>query len=141
MVNNFFMNDLETKIMQLEKKIITIEFALGLGRDVPIKPVKPDVQKVAVLAKRLAAGACGASISEIDGQLRWPRIVWARQVAMFLTVKTSGASWSEVKRQFGKKDHSTISHACKKVSDCMETEPETKSMVTALLEAMKSFDA
>ena len=127
--------------MTLEERIVALELRVRALDNLPtFKPLKPSTTSVAEFAKRLVVRKMDVALSEIESRSRWARIVWARQIAMFLTVEISGAGWTEVARAFNKKDHSTISHACKKVRNLMNEEPETKSMVTALLEAMKSFD-
>jgi len=48
--------------------------------------------------------------------------VQARQLAMYFAKKYTKASLSSIGSQIGKRDHATVLHACKTVSNLSETD-------------------
>jgi chromosomal replication initiator protein len=56
------------------------------------------------------------------------QVVQARQIAMFLSKKYSNASLASIGQQCGKKDHATVYHACKTITNQLETDKQFKVM-------------
>ena len=48
----------------------------------------------------------------------------ARQVAMFLSREVSQASLNTIGKHFGKRDHSTVIHACRNIENKMNNDKE-----------------
>jgi len=74
-------------------------------------------------------------VSDLKGEKRHRAIARPRQIAMYLCrtlLPHSQASFPEIGRRFGDKDHSTVISACRKIEQLMETDPETKGQVTTL---------
>ncbi|TLY25626.1 MAG: chromosomal replication initiator protein DnaA, partial [Nitrospirae bacterium] len=61
-------------------------------------------------------------------------LVYPRQIAMYLCRELTDASFPEIGRQFGGKDHTTIIHACKQITKAKEAD----TALTASLESLKS---
>jgi len=70
------------------------------------------------------------------GDLRSPKrpqsLVRARQIAMFLSRQLCGASFPEIGRCFGGRDHSTVISACRKIERLVESDAVTRSLVDQL---------
>lgn len=67
---------------------------------------------------------------------REEHIAWPRQVGMSLAYEQSQFGSQEIARRFGKRDHSTVLHACVRVEQRCSTEKKTKAQydrVKALL--------
>lgn len=62
----------------------------------------------------------GIELEELQGKRRDRRFVGPRQVAMFLGRQLCDATLSEVAQSFGKKDHTTVLHACGKVEKALD---------------------
>lgn len=62
----------------------------------------------------------GFSIEQLKSKRRTQDLAEARQIAMYLAREMTGASLNQIGRSFGNKDHSTVSHACRKISGMME---------------------
>ncbi len=71
-------------------------------------------------------------LADLSGRSRTAAIVKPRQVAMFLCRELTGASLKEVGQVFGGRDHGTVIHACKKVSEQIGASPEMKRTVEYL---------
>ena len=59
----------------------------------------------------------GIKPKEMAGKSRKQDIVKARQIAIFLIHKYTDLSFSQIGRHFGSRDHSTVTHACKTISN------------------------
>ncbi|MCX5657251.1 MAG: chromosomal replication initiator protein DnaA [Candidatus Omnitrophica bacterium] len=64
-------------------------------------------------------------------------VVFPRQLAMYLSRELTGHSLSEIGMYFGGKDHTTILHACNKITKDMEKQKDLKDLVTKLIHKVK----
>ena len=55
------------------------------------------------------------SIEDLAAKTRQKKVVSARQIAMFLCRDMTGASLKDIGMIFGKRDHTTVIHACQTV--------------------------
>jgi chromosomal replication initiator protein len=72
------------------------------------------------------------TINQIKGQSRTKTQTQARQVAMYLMRKHLGLSLKEIGLYFGKKDHTTVLHAIKKVEDMRTLDQEFASLLNRI---------
>ncbi len=56
-------------------------------------------------------------------------IAQARQIAMYLSRKFTDKSYSNIGEVIGKRDHATVLHACKAVSNLIETDKKMRSCI------------
>ena len=56
------------------------------------------------------------AMTDLKGQSRQKTVVRARSLAMYLCRELTGASYAEVGQFFGGRDHTTVLHACRKIS-------------------------
>jgi chromosomal replication initiator protein len=56
--------------------------------------------------------------------MRTARIVWPRQVAIHLSREFTHASLPAIGAAFGGRNHATVLHACKRVSERLHTDPQ-----------------
>lgn len=75
--------------------------------------------------------------SDLCSKNRTKDIAYARQVAMYLCRELTSLSLPKIGQNFGKRDHSTVMHACDKIKSMMSSDPETLSVVTVLSEEIK----
>ena len=71
------------------------------------------------------------SVAELISTSRAAPISWPRQVAIHLAREFTGASLNEIGEAFGGRNHATVLHACKRVSERLANDPE---VTTQLLE-------
>ena len=72
-------------------------------------------------------------MTELKSRRRSKTLVHPRQIAMYLCRELTDASYPEIGRQFGGKDHTTIIHACRQVTKAKET----NTVLQATLETLK----
>jgi chromosomal replication initiator protein len=71
-------------------------------------------------------------VSQLRGAVRKRYIVRARGVAMLLCRRHSGKSFSDIGRFFGKRDHSTVIHACRRTETLAGGDPVLRRVVDQL---------
>ena len=71
-------------------------------------------------------------IEQLSQPTRKHQVVQARQIAMYYAKKYSKASLAVIGQQCGNKDHATVHHACKTVSDRMDTDKQFKAMMAEI---------
>ena len=56
-------------------------------------------------------------------------MTWQRQVAMYLARQLTESSLSTIGYAFGGRDHGTVLHACRAMTDRMETDGQVRQTV------------
>lgn len=78
--------------------------------------VPPRTQKVSIRGiQREVCTTYAVSLEGLAGATKSRPLVIARQVAMYLSRKLTGSTYSAVGEAFGGRDHSTVIYACRKV--------------------------
>ncbi len=85
--------------------------------------------------KSEVADRYGVSVEEIEGSKRAKRISQARHIAIFLARELTDSSFPTIGRAFGRRDHTTVMHACRKVTDMMNT-PLFRSEIESLKQSL-----
>lgn len=96
----------------LENKPISIELAKGVLKDL----LKESHKTITIdLIQKQVAGFFNLNQQDIKGSKRDKQIVFARQVAMYLSRELTNFSLPEIGGFFGGKDHTTVLHSYKKI--------------------------
>lgn len=69
------------------------------------------------------------TIEDLKGSRRSNDVAFPRQIAMYLCRNVAQISLPKIGAGFGKRDHSTVMHACKKIEDDIKTDSNTKLIV------------
>lgn len=115
----------------LTGQVITLELAKNLLRD-----LIGDKKKV-VAMDDIQEAVCTqfhVKLTELKSRRRSKTLVHPRQIAMYLCRELTDASYPEIGRQFGGKDHTTIIHACRQVGKAKETDTALQTTIEALKE-------
>jgi chromosomal replication initiator protein len=110
---------------------ITMDMAKSVLRDIigeKKKIVTMDDIEEAVAAR------FHVKISELKSRRRSKTLVHPRQIAMFLCRELTNASFPEIGRHFGGKDHTTIIHACKQIGKAKEADAALQATLDSLKE-------
>jgi len=107
----------------LNKKNINIE----LARQMIDKFVKNTAREVSIdYIQKVVCDYFDLPIELLKSKTRKREIVQARQIAMFFAKKMTKSSLASIGAQCGGKDHATVLHACRTVSDLSETDKQFK---------------
>lgn len=73
-------------------------------------------------------------VSELKSKRRTKTVVHPRQIAMYLSRELTNASFPEIGREFGGKDHTTIIHACRQIEKTIDKDTSLRTTVDRLKE-------
>jgi chromosomal replication initiator protein len=71
-------------------------------------------------------------------KVRTARLAFPRQVAIFLARDMTSASLAQIGQRFGGRDHTTVIHACQKISDLVERDVSLRSTFGQLRKELSS---
>lgn len=76
--------------------------------------------------------------SDLCSKTRTQEITFARQIAMYLARELTNVSLPKIGENFGKRDHTTVMHACDKIKSAISQDPATKNIITILISNIKN---
>ena len=80
----------------------------------------------------------GIEVSAINTKSRKREVVLVRQVAMFLAKKYLDMSTSKIGQYIGNRDHATVLHACKTITNLAETDKQFRNELNEIDLALQS---
>ena len=89
------------------------------------------------IQKRVAS-RYNIKVSEMSSARRSRSIARPRQIAMYLSKKLTSKSLADIGANFGKKDHTTVMHAVKKVEVLMLEDADFREEITLLTRILQS---
>lgn len=92
----------------------------------------PDAKDVCREVTALVAKRAGLTASELKGKSREQAVADARGLAMFLVRRLCGASYAEIGRHFGSRDHTTVLHACRKLKGLVARDDAVRRLADEL---------
>ena len=143
-VIHFLANTMKNNIRELEGslvrlgayssltgQIITLEMAKNVLRDLIGEKKKivsiEDIQEV-------VGAKFHVKIGDLKSRRRSKTLVHLRQIAMYLCRELTEASFPEIGRHFGGKDHTTIIHACRQIAKARDADTNLHSTLEGLKE-------
>lgn len=82
--------------------------------------------------KKAVAKYYGITIKDMDSAKRNRSLAFPRQIAMYLSKEMTDHSLPQIGDAFGGRDHTTVLHACKKITAELETDPGLKNTIDDL---------
>ena len=110
---------------------ITVEMAKNVLRDLLGEKRKIIMAEDIQLA---VANRFHIKVSDLKSKRRTKTLVHPRQIAMYLCRELTDASFPEIGRDFGGKDHTTIIHACKQVQKSLEADTSLRATIDTITE-------
>jgi chromosomal replication initiator protein len=87
--------------------------------------------------KRVVAGHFKISPEALVSRKRTSAIAFPRQVAMYISRMLTNASLTDIGMAFGKRDHTTVMHACDKIGEKIRTDPNFQALTDRLVDAIR----
>ena len=113
---------------------ITTAFAAEILKDM----LKPSAKTIAVDdIKQVVAKHFKVPPEVLVGRKRTSQIALPRQVAMYITRMLTNMSLADIGACFGKRDHTTVIHACDKVGEMLRTDLDFKTLVDRVTQEIK----
>lgn len=120
----------------LTNSTITPEMAAEVLKDI-LPPNKPKVI-TATLIQKVVAEHYKIKLDDLKAKKRTRAIAFPRQIAMYITRELTDLSLPKIGNEFGGRDHTTVLHACDKISSDMEQDIELQNTVQQLIKKIKS---
>ncbi len=115
---------------------ISIELAQAVLSNVLYNPKKRQVTPERIA--QAVSDYYGVAMDQLRGQKREKSIVVPRQIAMFLMREETDVSLLRIGAELGGRDHSTVLHACGKITREMQVNDEMRREVAAVRELIYS---
>lgn len=136
----FIAENFKSNIRELEGALIKLVAHFSLHRDEEISVEKAaDVLKDILPTKRKSISIediknavvleFGISPNDLMSEKRSQEFSLPRQIAMYFAREYTALSLQQIGREFKKKDHTTVIHAHRKISQLIKTNPEIKRKV------------
>ncbi|MCW2699455.1 MAG: dnaA, partial [Blastococcus sp.] len=148
-VLSYIASKISTNIRELEGALIRVTAFASLNKqlvDLPLaelvlKDLISDEQGPQITAAIIMAATAEyftVTMEELQGANRSRTLVNARQIAMYLCRELTELSLPRIGASFGGKDHTTVMHAVKKITNLMSERRATYTQVTELTARIKS---
>ncbi|MBE6360717.1 MAG: chromosomal replication initiator protein DnaA, partial [Treponema bryantii] len=79
------------------------------------------------------------SVAELKGKKRDKKFVIPRQIAIYISRELTEISYTELGREFGGKDHTTISYAYEKIAEQIKIDSSFESKIQLLIKEIKEY--
>ncbi len=145
-VMNFVARKVQSNVRELEGAMVRLMAVSMLQtEEVDLEMAKRELKPFFITQPtRLTVEAIQETVSDflgikqdlLNGRSRKREIVEARHIAMYLCRKFTGHSLKEIGRRFGKRDHTTVINAIKKVEDHAETNVQFREKFRRIQEVL-----
>lgn len=79
------------------------------------------------------------SVSELKGKQRDKKFVIPRQISIYIARQLTEMSYTELGREFGGKDHTTISYAYEKIAEKIKVDSSFEAKINLFIKEIKEF--
>ncbi len=136
-----------TSIRELEGALISLvaqsslsrqEITIDLARQIVDRFVKSNTREITVeYIQKVVCGYFNISVETMLSKSRKVNVVTARHISMYLSRKLTKEPLVSIGQKCGKKDHATVLHACKVVSNIMDVDKSFKKDLELLEKKIK----
>ena len=148
-VSEFIATNITSNIRELEGALNKVTAFATLNRETMTREIAEQVlgdfiadrqPRPITVAMILEAtvGQFGFTIEELTGKSRRRPLVITRQMAMYVTRQLTDLSFPVIAREFGGRDHTTVMHACDKISALMKERSQIYNDVMNLEKRVRS---
>jgi chromosomal replication initiator protein len=92
----------------------------------------PEAKVICKQVMTLTGKHFGVTLADLRGKSRQQTVAEARGLAMYVARQITGASYAEIGRQFGNRDHTTVLHACRKFDNLVASDEPTRRLAAEL---------
>ena len=122
-------------VISIHNRIPTLSIVQGIIKDV-INDTKPEPIKIDKIISEVSK-TYNVTEEEILSEKRTKSLVLARQVAMYISRKTTDLSFKQIGESFGK-DHTTVLHNVEKIESFLTDKPYQRELVEDIIKNLKS---
>jgi chromosomal replication initiator protein len=146
-VRGFMASKTKSNVRELEGALVKlIAYSSLTGTPISLQMAQQVLKHlVHVQDRRVSMDAIQKAVAERfqvkQSQLReksnTKKIVYPRQVAMYLVKELTDASLPEIGRTFGGKHHTTVIHSINKIEQLRQTDPDLNRMIHSLMDSLQ----
>jgi len=146
-VLEFLATQIQEGVRELEEALNhVISYALANKTSIDMHMVKkslayiptPERQNAsAKLIKQIIANYFGIIPEQLTSKRKDSNTSLARQIAMYLLKEEGHYSLSQIGKQFGNRNHSTILYNCRKITEKLKTDPTLRKQIAEITQAIK----
>lgn len=114
---------------------ITLEMVQYALKDIVVSRVQSVSMET---IRKVVAEYYNISVKDIMGKKRLRSIARPRQIAMALSRDLTKESYPDIGQSFGGRDHTTVMHACSKIKELREADPELDKEYNSLFMLLQS---
>lgn len=139
---DFLADNITTNIREIEGALISLiahatldkqEVTIDLAKRIIKSYVKTSKKEISIdFIQETVSDYFDLDVETLRSKTRKRHIVQARQISMYFAKKFTKASLASIGSHTGKRDHSTVIHACKTVDNLSSTNKEFKKYVDEL---------
>lgn len=140
---------IKTNIRELEgafSRIHSFSTIMGKPMDVSLAKIvlkdiisNTDVIISADLIKKTVSKTFDIKISDLESSKRTRSIALPRQIAMYICREMTDLSFPQIGSYFGNKDHSTVIHACDKITKSIKEDEELKEKINQIIKTINDY--
>ncbi len=142
--------NVETNVRDLIASLIKIKgYSELVGEEVTLEIAKkqlrdnffsPRTENISVEnIQKVVADYYHISYTDLKGSKRTKNIMLPRQIAIYIVQELCELSTTEIGREFGGRDHTTIMHALNKIKEMLMVDPTFDSTIQLLIRAVKDY--
>ncbi|MCI0451293.1 MAG: chromosomal replication initiator protein DnaA [Candidatus Latescibacteria bacterium] len=141
-------DSVKSNIRELEGSLVKLlvhasvykqEITGEIARDVLKDFIKSTPKKTSItLIQKVVSQHYRVPVESMRSKVRTARLAFPRQVAIFLARDMTTASLAQIGQRFGGRDHTTVIHACQKISDMIERDVSLRSTIGQLRKELSS---
>ncbi|HEY7270811.1 MAG TPA: helix-turn-helix domain-containing protein, partial [Dehalococcoidia bacterium] len=97
---------------------------------------RPEVQPTQVI--EAVSHHLSVPVRDIRGPKRTREATYARHISMYLLRQDAGLTYTAIAQALGKKDHSTVVHACRQLELELEMSPPLRADLDAVRSSLRT---
>ncbi len=145
----YIANQIDTNIRELEGALIrVIAYSSLVNQDIDtklateaLKDIIPSNRPKKITIKGIQtfiADKYNVTVDEFLSKKRTKTIAFPRQIAMYLSRELTDLSLPKIGEEFGGRDHTTVIHAHKKITELLTNDHEFQAEINTFIEEIKS---
>ena len=149
-VMQYIASKIESNIRELEGALIRVVAYSSLTNKAPTVELAEEALKDIIsnnkpkditvdLIKAEVANQFNVRIEDFNSKKRTRAIAYPRQVAMYLTRELTDLSLPKIGDEFGGRDHTTVIHACNKISSDIQDDKEFNEKIEYITNKLKGL--
>ncbi len=138
----FIADNVKSNIRELEGSLVKLvvhasvhrkEMTIDKARDILKDLIKHEPKKINIaLIQKVVSQHFRVPVDAMKSKVRTAAYAFPRQVAIYLSRELTRCSLTQIGRQFGGRDHTTMIHACQKIAEKMNDDVSLKTTVEQL---------